>query len=153
MYMYMYYMCVYMIHTCKCTHMYVPHVCRKYSFFVVDNAWWYSKCGILHLSQLIQAVFLCSRISSTLHLYVLVIRSQPVCTCRTVPKVHKKQNLFVTLHVCTCILYMYIHVHVCCIHVHMDITVTTCGVRTQGQPKETIVVMTGDVAVFRAMPQ
>jgi len=35
----------------------------------------------------------------------------------------------------------------------MDITVTTCGVRTQGQPKETIVVMTGDVAVFRAMPQ
>ena len=86
---------------CTCT----PHVCRKYSFFVVDNAWWYSKCGILHLSQLIQAVFLCSRISSTLHLYVLVIRSQPVEQFRKFTK-----NKTYLLH--TCIICMYtVHVH------------------------------------------
>ena len=122
MYMYYYskwymYTCVH-IHVCV-VHIYtwyihvVPHVCRKYSFFVVDNAWWYSKCGILHLSQLIQAVFLCSRISSTLHLYVLVIRSQPVCTCRTVPKVHKKQNLFVK-H--TCMYTVHVHTRTCMLY-------------------------------------
>ena len=35
---------------------------------------------------------------------------------------------------------------------NMDITITATGVRTEGEPAETIVVMTGDVAVFRAMP-
>ena len=36
---------------------------------------------------------------------------------------------------------------------NMDIIVTTTGVRTEGQPAETIVVLTGDVAVFRALPK
>ncbi|GMI17761.1 hypothetical protein TrLO_g3261 [Triparma laevis f. longispina] len=35
---------------------------------------------------------------------------------------------------------------------NMDITVTTTGVRKEGGEEETIVVMTGDVAVFRALP-
>jgi hypothetical protein len=36
---------------------------------------------------------------------------------------------------------------------NMDIVVTATGVRTEGQPAETVTVMTGDVAVFRALPQ
>jgi hypothetical protein len=35
----------------------------------------------------------------------------------------------------------------------MDVTVTATGVRKEGEPPETITVLTGDVAVFRAMPQ
>ena len=36
---------------------------------------------------------------------------------------------------------------------NMDVTVTATGVRKEGEPPETITVLTGDVAVFRAMPQ
>ena len=36
---------------------------------------------------------------------------------------------------------------------NMDIVVTATGVREEGKPAETITVMSGDVAVFCAMPQ
>ena len=36
---------------------------------------------------------------------------------------------------------------------NMDVTVTATGVRKEGEPPETITVLTGDVAVFRAMPK
>jgi len=35
----------------------------------------------------------------------------------------------------------------------MDIVVTTTGVRKDGEPPETIVVLKGDVACFRALPK
>ena len=36
---------------------------------------------------------------------------------------------------------------------NMDVTVTATGVRKEGEPPETITVLTGDVAVFRALPK